>query len=258
MSFFLKELLLPPGLLLLALIVGLLVVRRRWDLGWWLAVGAAAALYVLSTPLGAGGLSRVLETHPPLSTTEMIAGQAQAIVILGGDGDYTGQSGEETIGPQTLARLHYGAWLHGKTGLPILVSGGVLEDGEASLASEMKRALEVDYGILDVWAEAQSRNTWENAVDSAAILRAKNVERILLVTHARDMARALAAFLQTGLHVQPAPMGFDERKAVGLRSLLPSPRSLLASYYALYEIAGGVEYRLIHPSSSRSSETGAK
>jgi len=258
MSFFIKELLLPPGLLLLVLLAGLLVVRKRWDFGWWIAMGSAAMLYLLSTPIGAGGLAQMLETYPPLPAEELLAGHAQAIVILGGDGDYTGQPGAEAVGPLTLARLHYGAWLHAKTDLPILVSGGVLEEGETSLAEQMKRTLASDYGIADVWVEGQSRNTWENAVDSAAILRAKNVERVFLVTHARDMPRALDAFQQTGLHAIPAPMAFDEQKAFGPRSLAPSPKSLLASYYALYEIAGGIEYRLIHARSDVPNGAGGK
>ena len=247
MSPLLKQLLLPPGSLLVLLLVGLFILRRRQDVGWWIAMASAATLFVLATPLGSGTLSRVLETIPPLTAADLRSNRAQAIVILGGDGGYDVEPGGDTVGSLTLARLHYGAWLHAQTGLPILVSGGVLEGDDISLAVRMKQTLAGDYGISDVWVETRSRNTWENAVDSAVILRANNIEQFFLVTHARDMPRALDAFQRTGLHVVAAPMAFDERRADGLRNLSPSAKSLLASYYSLYEIAGGIQYALVHP-----------
>jgi uncharacterized SAM-binding protein YcdF (DUF218 family) len=179
-----------------------------------------------------------------LPTETLPAIQAQAIVILGSDSIYAAEYDGDTVGSLTLVRLRYGAQLHARTGLPILVSGGPLNGTTISLAEQMRRVLSDEYQIPDIWMEARSRNTWENATESALILRSKHIERIYLVAHARDMARALGAFRQTGLIVTPAPIAFEEHRAKGLRNVVPSIRSLMASYYALYELAGGLEYML--------------
>lgn len=255
MSTLLKQLLLPPASLILVLLAGLIIARNRWDIGWWMATLSAALLYILATPLGSGTLSRFLETYPPLTAGDLRAGEARAIVILGSDGVYAMEYGGDTVGSLTLARLRYGTWLHHQTGLPILVSGGILDDDPISLAERMKHVLTLDYGIPEIWEETRSRDTWENAVNSAALLRDKNIGHVYLVAHARDMARALNAFQQAGLKITPAPISFEERRAQGLRMILPSAKSLLASYYALYEIAGGIGYTFIHP---RSATIGAK
>ncbi len=247
MSTLLKQLLLPPASLILISFVGLIVARKRWDIGWWIAAISLFLFYLMATPIGAGALSRVLETSPPLALGALPVSQAQAIVILGSDGDYAAELGGDTVGALTLARLRYGARLQRRTGLPILVSGGPPGENEISLAEHMSQALATDYGISDSWMETHSRDTWENAVDSAVILRAKNVDRIYLVTHARDMPRALRAFRLAGLTVIPAPIAFEAENREGLHTISPSAKSLLASYYALYEIVGGIEYKVLHP-----------
>ncbi len=247
MSTLLKQLLLPPASLIFILLVGLILFRKRWDIGWWMATISGCLIYFLATPIGSGSLSGALETYSPLPMGDLPAGQAQAIVILGSDSDYAVELGGETVGSLTLARLRYGARLHSRTGLPILVSGGPLEEDNVSLAEKMGRTLAQDFGISGVWEETHSRNTWQNAVDSTAILRAKNIARIYLVTNARDMMRASRAFQQIGVTVIPAPIGFTGAPPSGVRMVSPSAEALLSSYYALYEIVGGLEYRLIHP-----------
>jgi len=242
----LKQALLPPASLLLLLAIGLIFARRRFGVGWWTAVVTTVLIYGLSTPLGADFLGSRLETFPVLSSARLNASQAQAIVIFGADSDYQIEIGGETVGSLTLARLRYGAWLHKRTGLPILVSGGTLERDERSLAGLMGNTLENDYGITDVWLEPRSRDTWENAMNSAVMLREKNIERFYLVTHARDMGRAVWSFQRVGLQPIPAPMALDEQRAEGLRCFVPSARSMLSSYYALYELIGGAAYRLRH------------
>jgi len=237
----LKQLLLPPSCLILLVLAGLLLIHRLREIGWWIALVSALLLYLLATPLGSGSLARLLERAPPLAASALPS--AQAIVVPGVDSDYDVESGGLTVGPLTLARLRYGAMLQRRTGLPILVSGGSLSPADISLAEQMRQTLESDYGVTLCWVEPRSRDTWENAVDSAALLRDKHVERIILVAQARDMARAAASFRKNGLHVLAAPIAFDNHRVEGWHMLVPSAQSLLASYYALYEIAGLILYR---------------
>ncbi|HAK93275.1 MAG TPA: YdcF family protein, partial [Massilia timonae] len=98
-------------------------------------------------------------------------------------------------------RLRYAAHLHRRTGLPILVSGGAPGPGAMSLADAMAAALREDFGVPVRWVEGRSRNTAENAMFSAALLRPEKVGRVLLVTDAMHMERARTVFQRGGLQV---------------------------------------------------------
>ncbi len=250
----LKELLLPPASLLLCGAAGILLMRRRGDAGWWTALGALAALYLMSTPLVADFLVSRLETYPPLDRRAIAAAHAQAIVVLSAESEMAPEFGGTGPGPLTLARLRYGAYLHALTGLPILVSGGRSPNTGRSLAGDMRAVLEKEYGISSVWAEDKSRTTAENATLSSAILKEKGITRIFLVTHAWHMPRADKAFTRCGLQVIAAPTGFTRVGDAAPWDFLPSGKGVLTSYYAMYELLGGVYYDLASMSQARAGD----
>jgi uncharacterized SAM-binding protein YcdF (DUF218 family) len=103
-----------------------------------------------------------------------------------------------------------------------------------------------DFGISGCLLETRSLDTWQNAAASAVILRGQHFSRPYLVSHARDMKRVLWAFRRNGIEGIAAPTGFDELAPTGVGTVLPNGKALLNSYYALYELFGGVAYRLIH------------
>lgn len=90
----------------------------------------------------------------------------------------------------------------------ILITGdhGYLIDKGLHEASQLKRVL-VNWGIpeKDIITEEKSRNTHENAVETAKILKQRlpSVENILLVTSGRHMRRSLACFQHEGLNCTP-------------------------------------------------------
>lgn len=239
----LKYLVLPPGPLLLAAAAGLALTRRRRDGGWWLAAVALGLLYALSTPVVAAALMRGLEREPPLAAGAPI--EAGAIVVLSADAATDVEYGGSSVGPMTLARLRYGARLAKATGLPVLVSGGVLRGDAAPIADAMKRVLETEFDVPVAWVEDRSGDTWENAAGSAAILRRYGIGQVYLVSHAWHLARARLAFEHAGLAVVAAPTEFAGNRPTDLpRDALPSARALQRSHFALYELIGGVIYAL--------------
>lgn len=237
-------LLLPPLAPVLVIALGLLVTLRWRRAGLALAwAGIALALLVIS-PTSVGWMLRGLETAPVLS--EEAAKGAQAIVILGaGKRRNAPEFGGETVNRLALERLRYGARLAREWDLPVLVTGGAPSGGvpEAQL---MQEALESDFGVPVRWAESGSRDTRENASLSAHLLKEAGVRRILLVTHAAHMPRAVAEFESQGLDVIPAPTawqgGLDNSDQ--LPSLLPGPTSAYAGWYAAHEWLGRLAYRL--------------
>ena len=92
--------------------------------------------------------------------------------------------------------------------------------------------------------EDKSRDTYQNAVYSAAMLDKLGVKKILLVTSAFHMRRAEALFNAQGLEVIPAPT--DYQRLVGpvtMPGWLPAVSDLWQSTYALHEIVGYQVYR---------------
>ncbi len=58
--------------------------------------------------------------------------------------------------------------------------------------------------------ENESRDTHDNAVNSAQLLKARGMHRILLVTSAYHMRRSVALFEAQGLEVVPAPTDYQQ------------------------------------------------
>jgi len=230
------------GTLLLAGAGSWLLARRRTGpgarAGWALLVTGLAALWLLSTPVVADGLTRLAERYPPLDLTRPVRGQA--IVILGGGTERTApEYGGPAAGLELLERVSYGAYLSHRTGLPVLVSGTARE------VSAMRATLLRDFGISARWADDTSRDTFDNARFSARLLAADRIERIVLVTSATHEWRAAQEFMSAGLAVEPAPVHVWAPHPQRLRDYLPDTVGLLRSEEALHEIVGDVARPLL-------------
>ncbi|MCU0805347.1 MAG: YdcF family protein [Burkholderiales bacterium] len=244
--FFLRKaataLMLPPVGPLLLSVVGLLLSRRAPRLGRTLAWTGVLALLALSFHPVADALLVAASHTAPLDAKE--AAKAQAIVIIsGGVRRDAPEYGGDTVGRLSLERVRYGAKVAKETGLPVLVTGGVVHEGRPE-AELMKEALEREFAVPVRWTEIESRNTRENAQRSAAMLRAAGVTRIVLVAHAFDIPRARGEFEAAGLAVVPAPTLIPDLRFEWPRSLVPGMSALLGSYYALYELLGDFVRRI--------------
>lgn len=239
----LRELVLPPASLLLLALVGVWLLARNpagraRRAGFVLMGSGLGLLWILSTAAVGDQLQRFADRAPPLDLAR--ARGAQAIVILSG-GEANSSAPEYAGAPaaagQLLERLAYGAYVARHTGLPVLVTGDFYE------ARAMRAVLVRDFGITPRWIDNRSRDTFENAEYSAALLRAAQVSRIVLVTSASHAYRATREFESVGLGVIPAPVGVwtpDEFQPV---RCLPSSAGLDSSTEALYELIGDLVRR---------------
>lgn len=242
------SMLLPPLNALVLLLPGVLLLRRRPWLGYGL-VGMGLAL-LLAFSLGA--VSRLLlapleARYPALDAGKLPAIAVDAVVVLGA-GRYRDApefGADDVIGP-ALDRLRYGAVLSRSLQRPVLVTGGAPDGGGVSEAEVMKRSLERDFGVPVQWAESRSDNTFENARNSAEMLKSAGVSRIALVTHAWHMPRSVAAFEAAGLGVVPAPTGFSTAGPLSPLDFIPRAPAMQASARALHEWIGIVWYRIRH------------
>lgn len=231
-------LLLPPLMPLLAIAAGLLLLRRKPRLGRALAWAGVAIALLLSTPLSVSWLTAPLENVPPLASADLARGQA-IVILAGGRREYPPEYGQPGPNRLSIERLRYGARLARQSRLPVLLSGGGTPEKWAE-AQLMAQALRSDFGVTAKWIESQSLNTEENAQFAAALLKVNGIKRIVLVTHAAHMRRALREFRAQGLEVIPAPMDFFTEPGMGddPRHYLPGASAAFAGWYALHEWLG--------------------
>lgn len=236
-------LLLPPVNLVFAILAGVALLCIAPRLARWLIGVAALLLLVLAMPAVSGALTCALEVDlPMIPPPDKPPG---AIVILGAeiirtDGAHPGF----TVGRLTLQRIRAGAALERKTQLPILVTGGKVSEDGPPVAVLMRESLTQDFQVPVRWIEDRSSDTWQNARDSAAILRANGIDSVYLVTNAWHERRALIAFAATGITVTAAPVLLDRWPRPIPADFVPQATEWETSYFALHEWIGCLWYKM--------------
>jgi uncharacterized SAM-binding protein YcdF (DUF218 family) len=224
-----------------------------------IAIAANLMALAILGLMGSPPVARLLVR--PLEMLDVPSGplpQADAIVVLGG---VTGPA----IPPQPTVhltgaadRLTYAAELYRahKAALVVLSGGGMpwsrSVPPESALMTDIMQMLGVPRSAI--LEESSSRNTHENAVYTRRLLLTHNVHRVLLVTSAISMPRALAVFRGQGIDAIAAPTDFRSvhgpseggvsQLEADMLKLLPDPGSLVDFSAAMHEYIGLAEYRL--------------
>ncbi len=217
LSKFLPIFVYPLGLACIFLVMTIFVVHRP---GWRrvLLVFTFLLLFLGGNRWVALGLARSLEWRyfPPDPIPE-----GEVIVLLGG-GTLSAEYPRSIVEVNGAAdRMIYTAWLYhqGKAPHILLSSGNVFEGPQDTPAAQMAELLQMlDVPSDALWLESDSRNTYENAIFSAEILREQGIRRILLVTSASHMPRSVKLFQAQGFEVVPLPTDYTVTVS-GWRSL---------------------------------------
>ena len=249
---FLVGLLLQPWLVLLVLTAaGLLNLWRR-------RVESRRRLWLVSAPL----LLLVLVSMPAVSyfafgslewpypeSYQRPAG-AEAIVVLGGYvANPTETRPHANLGPDSVTRCLHAVKLYRQgSACPVVVTGGKMKPDEPgpSIAQAMGQFLR-ENGVADgdLILEAESRNTYENAVGVKRLLGPRGVRKIILVTDATHLRRAEACFRKQGFDVLPSGCVFHATKFDWeLATFLPNAGTASDWQEVLHEWAGIAYYRL--------------
>ena len=255
LSKFLPVFIYPLGLAIILLVAALLLRGApRWARIFLLA--SLGILLAASNAWAPAMLTRSLEwQYLPLENYP----KTEVIVVLGGStasAQYPRQIVEISGGGN---RLLYAARLYHKGVAPhLLLTGGTIDwmNENEPPAQDMAKVL----GMLGIpeealWIESESRNTYENALFSQKVLAKKNIDRIILVTSAMHMPRAVALFEKQGFDVIPAPADYnmtqvgwdrlwDRNLTTQLFNLLPSVANLSSTTSALKEYIGILVYSL--------------
>jgi uncharacterized SAM-binding protein YcdF (DUF218 family) len=232
--------------LMLGLTIGVVLLyarrdRQQWGRNW--LAGLAVFYWVISTPLAAGWMERVLGAgYRPIADAAQAQG-ATAIVVLGG-GSATFRSGGEEINvlsESSCLRVLEAARVYRLLEAPwVFASGGKAE----GLISPEPESLPLDQALLEAGVpearlvlESASQDTHEQALALVPLLQARGVDRFVLVTSPLHMRRALGAFRAVGLHPIPsASAQHSETSSAAQRRLLPDENALHASQMAFREM----------------------
>ncbi|MFM8552349.1 MAG: YdcF family protein [Nitrospiraceae bacterium] len=216
-----------------------------------LAVLALCLLFSLGNAYVANSLVGLIESqYPPY---DPVSGKAfDAIVVLGG-----GVAGKGTLRPtdelsgSSQRRTICGVELFAKSLAPrILFSGrGWAFSGDEPSEGDVMKAFAVRFGVPAdaILVETQSRNTYENAVESKRMLGGGS---ILLVTSAVHIPRAMGLFRKQGFEATPFPCGYLVANQPGeawngdIFDLIPDIGALSRSTAAITEFVGLLVYRL--------------
>ena len=226
-------------------LAGYLIKKHHKKLGSFVIAATVTFGFLCTLPAIAGLLATVTEVYPPVSPADIKYLKADAIVILaGGRDDGREEYGGVTVSKHTLMRLRYGAMLHRELNLPVLVTGGTVRGDGVGEAILMAEVLKKEFAITPTWVESKSKNTAQNAFFSAELLGAR---KVILVTNALHMLRAVKAFQRAGIDVVPAPMGSvgpGKKYVFSHHHFLPSEKALVVSHDALHEWVGNIWYSL--------------
>lgn len=227
--------------------------RRAWAMG-----SAAIALLVLLVGSNAWVATHLVKSLEWRHLPPKPMPTADAIVVLGGStrpADYPRpwvdllESGD---------RVLHGAQLYQAGQAPkLILSGGRIEwkGGGPSESDDMAQiAMAMGVPRADILQEPTSLNTYQNAVNVKAILEREGFSKILLVTSAMHMPRALAIFQKQGMDAIAAPTDFivsarslEELRGTGqgfLLNVLPDAANLDELSRAIKEYIGFAVYRL--------------
>lgn len=163
--------------------------RKKIALLFLLLFSAGIILYV--------SLLLYVQSHAFLDT----ATPSDAIVVLGTRPNTYGAN------PCLVARVKHAAYLHQRGFAPkILFSGGKLGDDDLSEAEVMKD-IAAEFGIENenILIEPRSTSTHENLLFSAAILRQKHLNSIIIVSDAYHLPRASLIAEKLGMNYSVSP-----------------------------------------------------
>jgi len=195
----------PSRVLLLLALLGALAGRRGRVVLWGGLAGVAAAAIL---PLGDLALARLEATFPRFEPPAKVDG----IIVIGGAISDTMFDAYPASGfNPAFGRLYEAARL-----AKLYPQARLLDVGgstaaapirpEADQAADALVALGVPRERIEI--ERKSRNTYENAVDAAALARPKPGETYVLVTSAFHMPRAFGCFRAAGFAVVADPVDY--------------------------------------------------
>jgi len=242
---FIKPFFLPPWPWILLLIFVFFFWHRRWTRKFY----GFTLLLIIAMHSGIVGywLSYPLESrYPPLLDPRSV-GDYDAIVVLTSSVFHReGLIPYPSLDQAMFRRIEEAFRLYQIQPKPIVVSGGHVNPlTPARDENKIPRDYLARWGVRPqhIIGEANSRDTFESAVQVEKILKQKGWKRYLLVTSAEHMPRSMLVFTAKAPEPIPAPGDFDLGKfELSVGDFYPNVGVAREIYFSLHEYIGLVNY----------------
>jgi uncharacterized SAM-binding protein YcdF (DUF218 family) len=239
----------PSSILMLAIAVALVAMAySRMGLARRSAVIALAIALIAMSPLPQivrlpleDRFQRADLSGRPITGFVVLGGSEESLIATGRGLHAINEAGERVTEAAALARRLPAA--------RIVVSGGSGElvpgrRSEAEVTRDLLVSIGVDADRIEI--ETTSRDTYENAVKTVALVRPSSGQRWLLVTSASHMPRAVGCFRVAGFPVEAWPVDYRTRGPGDTLSVPPAmSKGLSALDQIVREYIGLVTYRLV-------------
>jgi uncharacterized SAM-binding protein YcdF (DUF218 family) len=241
---FLTAWLLPPGLFVALLLVGAIFSRKHKAQMVFLLFMAMGTYLAALGPV-ANSLLIPLENQYTVPDMHDLRDSQVYVVLMGGmDDKGMDVFGQGTLASDSTARLSAAYRLYRMARKPIIISGGSAVPSGIPESEIGKRFL-TKLGVRNdhIMIETRSRDTHENASYTKELCAGRGVSKIVLVTSAYHMKRAMMLFAPLFRDVSPCPSDFRAFSGQsGIRRFFPDAESLHGTSIALRERLGILFY----------------
>ena len=211
---------------------------------------ACIVLYVTSIPATANALRGHLEGQWQVPSAAEVAASGGAdgptLLVLAAGWIRQGPQGPMAmLGERSWERLACAVDLQRTSGASLIFTGAPLPSGSDSVAGRMARMAErmgVPAQRIDV--EAHSLNTQENLAFAERQFGLHKRGKVVLVTSAVHMPRAVAVARRVGLDVLPYPCDLRAESHLSWYHFVPSNAAVQSLEEVLHEMVGLAVYQL--------------
>jgi uncharacterized SAM-binding protein YcdF (DUF218 family) len=249
-----KAILVPSMVLVSTMAIGtLLLWSPLQGVGRWITTIASIIFLVCAMGPLSGLVARPLETRfPPI---RQLPNSVQGIILLGGafEGDLTTEWNQPQLNSHAGRLTAFLGLARQYPNLQLIFSGGSPAFSDKRwLESDIARDLFASLGVTPdrILFENRSRNTCENAIYTAQLVKPSEQQMWVLVTSAMDMPRAVGAFRKVGFRILPYPVDYTTGKSLTLKLSPTVARNLGSLDHAIHEWLGLLAYHLMHCSDS--------
>lgn len=205
--------------------------------------------YLSSINFIANNLIKPLEDkYKPINNKQITT--SSAFVVLGSG--IVEKSPEEnflpTLSLESLKRTDYAISLFNRFHLPIIATGGTSTFKDSSFSEGYVMANFLYKAGLDkkfIIAESASHNTFESAINVKKIADRFKFDRIILVTSAYHMPRAVYIFKKFNMDILPAPTDYKRNTLpLSFFDFFPTLEAFILTSAAIHEYVGLFYYKI--------------
>lgn len=241
---------LPPGLAITMSFLWaiMLIKQKKTGIGIMMLIFSVSIYTACLGPLADKLMLPLENTYSQLNVKDISA--HDVYVVLGGGihDNSLDLEGNGTPTGDSLERLVYAFRLYRIQPLPIIVSSGKGFKYQKPEAPVMRRYL-VQMGVpeKDIFMDSTSRNTYENAIEVKSLCEKLMCKRIILITSAYHLRRAVYAFKNAGLtNIIPAPTDYKiNRRHYDFMDYMPDMEALSNTYRGMHEYVGLLYYKIL-------------